>query len=115
MSDNNEALLGVLRWEAPPEAGYAGGSAKRRPWPIVARDLRDHPGEWGVVLVDGGTNSGSTVVRITGGHTQWFEPAGSFLAVQRSVNGQVIVYAVYLGPNHEYAVKAGVTSALRAA
>jgi hypothetical protein len=63
-----------------------------------------------VVLIDGGSNAGTTVARINSGHTQWFKPAGSFFAVQRTINGQRIVFAVYLGVNHEYAEKAGVES-----
>ncbi len=108
-------LTGVLRWERPPSTNNTGGTPYRRAWAVVAADLRNNPGEWGIVLENGGTNGGSVVARINNGQTQWFLPAGAFLAVQRTLPGNnVTVFAVYLGENHEYAEKAGVTS-LRAA
>ncbi len=110
MTDINEDLVGVLRWEVPPGPGYVPSGPRRRPWPIVARELRDNPGEWGVVLEDGGSNAGSTVARINGGQTRWFGPAGAYFSVQRTINGRIFVYAVYVGENHEYAEKADVQS-----
>lgn len=115
MTDDEYETTGVLRWERPPAPGLTGGGGRRRPWPVVAADLRKNPGEWGVVLEDGGTNSGTTVARINNASTRWFKPAGAFYAVQRQVEGQVTVYAVYIGVNHEYAEKAGIAAILRAA
>lgn len=107
---------GVIRWEAPPDI-VTPDRVDRRPhkaWVLVALDLRDNPGEWGLVDEDCGS-SASVSSRINNGETSWWQPAGSFFAVQRTVDGIKNVYAVFLGENHEYAEQAGVKSLLRRA
>ncbi len=89
---------------------HSGAGPKRRPWALVARDLIDNPGQWGVVLDDNTSNTGSAVARINNGLTRWFQPAGAFLAVSRTLGATTLVYAVYLGENHEYAKMANVES-----
>ncbi len=109
MTHSSGSLVGVLRWEDPPPPTFRGTGKAARPWPLVAKDLRDHPGRWGVVLEDGGTNSGTAVARISNGLTQWFQPAGAFFALQRQRNHVIEVYAVYIGEHQEYAEEAGVS------
>ncbi len=109
-------MTGVLRWERPPDPGYRGAViTPRRPWPLVAAQLMANPGEWGVVMEDGGSNSGTAVARINNGLTQWFQPAGAFAAVSRTVDGTIIVYAVFLGYNQEYAEQASIAQIPQAA
>lgn len=94
---------GVLRWEDPPATrksnGASGYSSRYEP---VADELRERPGEWGVVHEGpvpasgkGSANALSTHIRM--GALRPFAPAGDFDAVARVKDGVRTVYARYLG------------------
>lgn len=102
---------GIIRWEAPPPA--TPGLATRRPhraWALVAAQLSDKPNRGCWALIDEPRtlrNSGSICNRINNGES-WWGPPGSYYAVTRTIDGEPYIFAVYLGPNFEYADKAGV-------
>lgn len=85
---------GVIRWEPPPDPDVP-GTAERRPWALVAAELRARPGEYGVVEI--GPYSVTVCKRINKGHS-WFAPEGAFKAIICVVDHVQHVYAVYLGP-----------------
>lgn len=86
---------GVLRWEDPPPFTTSQRSNDRRPWAIVAAELKAKPGELGVVYED--NPNPKLAQRIEQGLSPWFRPAGSFEATQRSRDGQVTIYARFIG------------------
>ena len=84
----------VLRWEEPPPAGH------RRPfrvqaWEQLAEILRARPGRWALVAT--GSQHTGTAGQIVSARIRCFEPAGSFEARRRLVDGEVRVYARYVG------------------
>ncbi len=100
---------GVIRWERPPpvEASHR-RRGRGRPWALVSFQLQQNPGKWGLLDDDSTPGLASTTSRINSGDFRWFRPAGAFVATQRTVDGRLYVYAVYIGENHEYAERAGV-------
>ncbi len=96
--------IGVISWEDPPPILITPPTPVRRAWQLVAADLRRTPGKWGRVHNDAKTNAASISHRINSAGFRWFRPAGAYVAVQRRMpNGMIRVYAVYVGPNREYA------------
>jgi hypothetical protein len=89
-------VSGVIRWEDPPSPDPRGGY--RNPhiadWSLVAAQLRDRPGRWGVVSER--AQSG-VAVNIREGKLAGFKPAGSFDAKNVRVNGLLTLYARYIG------------------
>lgn len=86
---------GVLRWEDPPPFTTTQRGDVKRPWAIVAAELKANPGDWGVVYE--GNPTPKLAVRIEQGLSPWFRPAGAYEATQRSRRGQVTIYARYIG------------------
>jgi hypothetical protein len=86
-------LVGVLRWEDPPPPVEV-AAVPRRAWAMVAAELRDEPGRWG--LIDDACTGPHVAQRIKAG-VGWWSPAGSFDACTRSVEGRLHVYARYVG------------------
>ncbi len=115
MTDVDRQFRGVIRKERPPDTSMPETRRPSRPWAWIAADLRADPGEWYLIEDDGGYNSASVTNRINNGSSSWWRPEGSCFALQRTIDGKVHVYAVYLGENHEYAEQAGVQSPLRRA
>lgn len=85
---------GIIRWEDPPPPRDH-LALPRRPWELIACQLRNQPGRW--ALVDDSGNMG-VAARITAGAFRWWAPAGTFQAVRRYVEGRPVVYARYVGP-----------------
>lgn len=98
----------VIRWERPPDPVKKARRGAGRPWAAVAYQLRQRPGQWALIDEDANSRAPGVAHRINNAAVSWFAPAGSFLAVQRTVGGSVCIYAVYLGEDHEYAEVAGV-------
>jgi len=91
MADNDG---GVIRWEDPPPPMTGGVPATQmRPWALVAAQLRSRPGEWALIDRDGNIALGPRIVK----GTSWWAPKGSFTAVTRIVDGEVRIYAKYVG------------------
>jgi len=89
--------VSVIRWERPP-ASTPGGPGKAKPLiahELIARQLRQRPGEW-ALIVEGLTHAsmGSLISR---GKIRPYAPAGSYEAVARAVNGANNIYARYMG------------------
>lgn len=95
----NGARYGLLRQEDPPPRT---GRSYTRPWARIAKDLREkHPGEWWVVMEDGGLTTSSMTQAIRTGASHW-RPRGAYLAEARTVNGIVTLYAKYVGGPRAY-------------
>jgi hypothetical protein len=86
----------ILRWEAPPRAQHRPGSSGRSRYERIADELRQRPGQWGVVLEAGG-NRTAMATHIRRGHILCFTPAGDFDAVARQRRGRTTIYARFLG------------------
>lgn len=97
---------GVIRWETPPpsRAGSNGYDPTQipRPWATVAQQLREHPGDWGVISEWPTAKEAWLLKRVPAGVGHW-KPAGAFAVKSRTVNQLFTIYAVYIGPNGEYA------------
>lgn len=90
---NAASLTGVLRWEDPPPPAV-GGNGPRRPWALVAAQLRERPGCW--ALIDDSTTFPAYTARITAG-VGWWAPRGAFEACVRGVEGRLCMYARFVG------------------
>ncbi len=98
-------LQGIIRWEAPPDPDHDSYRRRhRRSWAIVALELRRNPGKW-AVIEEGTANVRNLANRITTGQGPW-APARSYQTATRSHDGTSTLYAVYVGPNGEYADQA---------
>lgn len=96
MDNPPNIVMGVIRWEDPPEMRTgAGPRMKTHAWAVIAKDLRDKPGDWGVVSE--GHPDPSIAPRIKTAKSPWFAPAGSFQVKTRRTNGVTVVYARYIG------------------
>lgn len=85
-----------LTFEDPPERSRVPG--KRGKHLEVAEELRSRPGEWAIISVYGtGASSAAMARHIEGGNVDAYEPAGTFEALARTVDGQARVYARYVG------------------
>jgi hypothetical protein len=82
---------GVIRWEEPPEP--VDPRQTRRPWALVAAQLRSRPGVSG--LIDDQSNF-TIAVKIRNGQG-WWAPKGAFEATTRLIDGRIHVYAWYVG------------------
>lgn len=90
----------VLRWEEPPpdRRGMTSGTrSPARDFAVVARELRERPGEWAVVAEVPYFGGANLATRIRRGSGPWWRPAGSFDATCRHVDGRAVVYARFLG------------------
>lgn len=89
-------MSGVIRWEEPPPQNPGVRGETRMPWSLIAQQLRERPGEWGVVH-EGDSPALHMTHRIAQGKSPWFRPAGHFEATTRIRLGHAVVYARYVG------------------
>lgn len=96
----NPTTRRVLRWEAPPPAPRGGHRGRRRSadmWLPVAKELRDNPGEWGVILEACGGTTTSAAASVNAGLVEPWCPPGTFEATSRKIGGVTLTYARYVG------------------
>jgi hypothetical protein len=80
-----------LTWEEPPPA-------KQRSFAGVGDALRARPGQWArIAEYPGRPVASMLVVRIRTGAVRYWQPAGSFEAVSRTVDDKTCVFARYVG------------------
>lgn len=64
----------------------------------AAKKLRENPGQWAVVVkCSTRSSAASMATAIRRGRTSTWQPAGDFESVTRTVDGEHLVYARYLG------------------
>lgn len=81
----------ALTWEEPPPAA-------RRSFIGVGDALRARPGEWArIAEYTGRPKAAMLASRIRKGQARYWEPAGSFEAVYRTVDDVHFVYARHVG------------------
>lgn len=89
-----------MEWKDPPPVDISGRSPKRKPkYAAEARELRERPGEWGVILTTGRdeySSANSLAAHIRKGDYTAF-PKDDFDATVRSEEDIVRVYCRYLG------------------
>lgn len=86
----------VVTWEDPPLTAR-GGSANSNHG-AIAKALKDNPGAWARIGTYASPGScGSMVVYVKKGLAKAYEPAGTFEAVSRSMDGQYHLFARYVG------------------
>lgn len=93
-------MSGVLRWEDPPpnKSGNKNKPRRTEHWREVAAELRERPGDWGVVLESDSWNStGGIAPAITAGRLAAFRPNRHFEAQTRTTPAGYTVYARYVG------------------
>lgn len=91
MADREDYDGGVIAWGPPPDTSPP--QQHRRPWPLVAAQLRKRPGE--PALIDDQSNL-SLAPKINKG-VGWWKPKGAFSATTRIVDGRVYTWAWYTG------------------
>lgn len=64
-------------------------------WRLVSDQLRGRPGEWARIAV--GSHALAQFSRIVSGSARNWLPAGAFDATTRNVDGQIVLWAVYIG------------------
>lgn len=92
----------VLRWENPPPRSPRGNpnpglAAPESKYAPAAAELRERPGEWGLLFVGSKATAASLGNIIRSGVIAAFRPAGDYDAVTRTVAGRTRTYARYLG------------------
>lgn len=65
----------------------------------MAEQLRERPNTWAKLAV--GPAAQAQHSRIVGGKTGNWRPAGAFLATTREIDGEVHLWAMYVGPPAE--------------
>jgi hypothetical protein len=95
MSSAEVATQGVVRWEDPPPPAPTARGGAQTPWAIVAWELRQQRDRWAVVY-EGNPNP-KLAMRINQGLSPWFRPARAFETTQRFRDGQVTIYARFVG------------------
>jgi len=90
-----------FRDELPPgKGGYRKGGAGEAKYKAEADELRQHPGEWGLVTTfthDKGASARSTAVNAQNGRLAAFRPKGAFLASTRTTADGVNLWVCYTG------------------
>lgn len=92
MADSAGYDGGIIRWEEPPDP--ADPQQSRRPWAVVAMQLRQRPGV--SALIDDQSNF-AIATRMNEGRS-WWAPKGTFQATTRVIDGRIHTYARYVGP-----------------
>jgi hypothetical protein len=86
--------MSELKFETPP-------AQRRITWGRhyeVASRLRAKPGEWAVVGVYNASNTAASIARqVNRGAMAAYQPAGSFEAMSRTVDGEYRAYARFVG------------------
>jgi len=88
--------LSIIAWEDPP----SNRRRKGRDWSPVAADLKAHPGKWARIFE--GKASRSLAGNISMGVLKAFQPKNSFQGAARQHDGEVTIWARYVGENGEY-------------
>jgi hypothetical protein len=83
----------MLRWEEPPEATHS-EPVRASEWEPIAEQLRQQAYRWALIAT--GTKHTGTAGAINTGRIRCF-PAGSFEARRRLVDGEIRIYARYVG------------------
>lgn len=94
----------IVRWEDPPPPSGKGGRNPGTPssrYTTVADELRARPGDWAVIERFAGRRNNGLATKVAMGAMLCFTPAGDFEARTRHRNGEVLVYARYLGDGGE--------------
>jgi hypothetical protein len=86
--------VSVIRWEDPPPP-HSTHNPVALSHELIAVQLKRRPNEWGVVA-EAHSNTG-LADRIKSGKFRQYQPAGSFEAVSRHINGVFTIYARYIG------------------
>lgn len=87
-----------LSWEEPPKIT----TRPRTKFSEAARKLKARKGEWAKVADYPKAGTAATIANIIKtGRSRFFEPAGAFEAVSRTVEGEHRVYARYVGEEKE--------------
>lgn len=85
-------------WEDPPARERSGRGPQDVNHGKVAESLKANPHTWGRVGKYSSANSSASVAsHIRRGLLTAYAPAGLFLAVARTVDGEHRVYAMYIG------------------
>ncbi len=88
----------LIRWEAPPQGDRRGNYLTPAiDWYSFAAQLRDRPGEWGLLLMGGFSTTMASNIRY--GRTRAFEPIGAFEAETVRIDGVPHLYARFVGKN----------------
>ncbi len=88
----------IIRWETPPEGDKRGSRYHVAiDWHGLAAQLRDRPGEWGLLLVGGFSTTMASNIRY--GRVAAFKPCGAYEARAVRISGVPHLYAVYGAPN----------------
>lgn len=86
--------MSELIWEEPPART---SWSVRRDHVAIAAQLKSHPGQWAIIEAGERNNINNVAMRIKGGVLPAYRPAGAFEAVTRTKDGEVCVYARYVG------------------
>jgi len=89
-----------IRFEPLPERASKKGNNQSGDSARIADALRGRPGEWAVIKVYESKQHSSArgySARVVGGKTKAYEPAGHFEAATRLIDGEIRVYARYVG------------------
>lgn len=102
MSDNITTASGSAQLvfvEAPPVATRGRGSDSTA-WVAEAQTLKLNPEKWAILAsFTVAKKAAALAATVNGGKVRAFAPKGEFQAVSRTVDGNGIVYARYVGPN----------------
>lgn len=90
--------MSEIKWEDPPrvDAYPRGGKGKHA---AIAEQLKARPGVWGRVFSSASAESARSMAYFINRavRVKAYEPAGSFEAVSRKIDGETHVYARYVG------------------
>lgn len=87
-----------MKWEDPPKV--QSHTTHRVQWQEEAAELRERPGEWGVIRqfpVKRRKQAYAFQNQVSGGRLRAFRPAASFEATSRTTGTVIKVYARYTG------------------
>ncbi len=89
--------MSIIRWEDPPAhgSGSPGRGKQSIGHELIAVQLRRKPGEWALIYELKTTPALAT--EINQGKLRPYQPAGTYEAVSRQVDGLFRVYARYIG------------------
>lgn len=89
--------MSIIRWEDPPPhgSGSPGRGKQAIGHELIAVQLRRKPGEW--ALIHELKAAPALATEINHGKLRPYQPAGSYEAVSRQVDGMFRVYARYVG------------------
>lgn len=86
-------MSAIVRWEDPPPRHVS----PRKNWAAIAAELMSNPKHWAVVEVGTRPMVAGVVQQINHGRLLAFRPVGHFEACTRTNDGEMVVYARYIG------------------